>query len=111
MIVGGEKNHASMRGTTTESSVEGATTSATVLASTTSSSMSASISASTPASTIMNTGSVAPPGGDSLVRRLKAERKALLDAGAGYSVSHPLVKRIDRALAEASGKLGGGGGI
>jgi hypothetical protein len=50
-----------------------------------------------------------PPGGDSLVRRLKAERKALIDAGAGYSVSHPLVKRIDRALAEASGKLGSGG--
>jgi hypothetical protein len=54
--------------------------------------------------------SSSPPGGDSIVRRLKAERKALLDAGAGYSVSHPLVKRIDRALAEASGRLGGASG-
>jgi hypothetical protein len=60
--------------------------------------------------TSSSSSSSSPPGGDSLVRRLKAERKALLDAGAGYSVSHPLVKRIDRALSEASGKLGGGGG-
>ena len=36
--------------------------------------------------------------------RLKRERRALLEAGAGYSAGHPLVRRIDRALHEAKAK-------
>ncbi len=38
---------------------------------------------------------------EALIAQLKGARRALLGSGAGYSASHPWVKRIDKALADA----------
>lgn len=41
----------------------------------------------------------------SVISHLKTERRALLSSSAGYTVSHPMIRRIDRALVEAEGAM------